>query len=98
MVWIIQSWWYGLVDATRKISYHIYILDTFMDDIEGHVRVQGGQIEQLIEDMEKILCSSQQIHFQHHTPYSRWDCNKGSVRQSPKETMDFNSFGDEEGY
>ena len=45
----------GKVDALRNVSYHISIMDNWIDDIERNLREKGGQTEHLREVVEKLL-------------------------------------------
>ena len=45
----------GMVDALRNVSYHISMMDNWIDDIERNLREKGGQTKHLREVVEKLL-------------------------------------------
>ena len=48
------------MEATRKISYHISLAGTRLDDVEDHVCVLGIQGEKRIEDMANMINLAQE--------------------------------------
>lgn len=75
----------GMIEALRQISYHISMMDSWIEDIESNLREQGSQIEGLRADMDRLLSLNQGSHIQNNQSMEVQAMEEDTVHQPIQE-------------
>lgn len=75
----------GMIEALRQISYHISMMDSWIEDIESNLREQGSQIEGLRVDMDRLLSLNQGSHIRNNQSMEVQAMEEDTVHQPIQE-------------